>query len=232
MKKSFFVLVAALFLFSVLLVSCSPAALTAEQVIQKMAENGKNLKTGHLQMEMNMSVASQSVQLTSIGVFENPDKSYQTVSVLDKSMQVLSLSPTEIYQRVSETDAWVKSNVDVSGQIGNIYDFTKKPEQLLKFYKNAKLLPEESVDGSPSNYHVSFDLDVAGMLKAAGIDAAALAQVEFKGPAQVEAWIGKTDFFTIKQISKFVMSSGGQEVTMEVIVTQTDINKPVVIPTP
>ena len=35
MKKIFIVLVAALFLLSALLVSCSPAALTAYQVIQK-----------------------------------------------------------------------------------------------------------------------------------------------------------------------------------------------------
>ena len=115
MKKKFIVLVAALFLLSALLVSCSPAALTADQIIQKMAENGKNLKTGHLQMDMNMSVSGQSVKITSTGIFENPDKFYLTVSMLDKSMQMLSLSPTEIYQRASETDAWVKSDASVSG---------------------------------------------------------------------------------------------------------------------
>jgi hypothetical protein len=232
MKKLFFVLVASLFLFNTLLVSCSPAPLTADQVIQKMAENGKNLKTGRLQMELNMTAGTESMKITTAGVYENPDRSYLTVSLLGQSMQVLSLSATEIYQRASEKDAWVKSDASTSAQSGNIYDFTKNPEQLLKYYKNAKLLPEEGVDGSPVNYHVSFELDVADMLKNSGLDAALLAQVEFKGPAQVEAWIGKTDFFTIKQISKFIMAASGQEITMEVIVSQTDINKPVVIPTP
>jgi hypothetical protein len=232
MKRIFFILIAGLFLLSALLVSCSPTPLTADQVIQKMAQNGKNLKTGHLQMEMNMTVGSQSVKITSTGVYENPDRSFQTVSVLGQSIQVLSLSLTEIYQRASETEAWVKSDATTSAQTGSIYDFTKNPEQLLKYYKNAKLLPEESVDGGPSNYHVSFELDIAEMLKTSGVDATALSQVEFKGPAQVEAWIGKTDFFTVKQISKFIMAASGQEVTMEVIVSQTDFNKPVVIPTP
>jgi hypothetical protein len=232
MKKSFFVFVAALFLCSALLVSCSPAPLTADQVVQKMAQNGKNLKTGHLQMDMNMTVGTESVKITTTGVYENPDKSYLTVSLLGQSLQVLSLSATEIYQRASETDTWVKSNAGASAQAGNIYDFTKNPEQLLKYYTNAKLLPEESVDGSPADYHVSFELDVAGMIKVSGVDAATLAQVEFKGPALVEAWIGKTDFFTHKQISKFIMAASGQEITMEVIVSQTEINKPVVIPTP
>jgi len=232
MKKIFFVLVASLFLLSALLVSCSPAALTADQIIQKMAENGKNLKTGHVQMDMNMSVGTQSVKMTSTGIFENPNKSYLSVSMLDQSIQVLSLSPTDIYQRASETDAWVKSTANVSDQAGNMFDFTKNPDQLLKYYKNAKLLPDESVDGSIPCYHVSFELDVAGMMKAAGVSDTVLQGVEFKGPAQVEAWIGKSDFFTRKQNSQFIMVSSGQEITVDVLVSQTEINQPVEIPTP
>ena len=113
-----------------------------------------------------------------------------------------------------------------------MFDFTKNPKQLLKYYKNAKLLPEESVEGCSSCFYVSFDLDVAGMMKAAGVSETVLQEVEFKGPAQVEAWIGKSDFFTRKQTSKFVMVSGGREVTMDILVSQTEINKPVVIPSP
>ena len=232
MKKFFLVMIASLFLLSALLVSCTPAALTADQVIQKMADNGKNLKSGHLQMEMNMAVGTQTVKLTTTGIFENPDKSFLTVSMLDQSIQVLSISPTEVYQRESETDAWVKSTKFVSDQTGNMFDFTKNPDQLLKYYKNAKLLPEESVDGNTPSYHVSFDLDVAGMMKAAGVSDSALQGIEFKGPAQVEAWIGKTDFFTRKQTSKFIMVSNGQEVSVDVLITQTGINQPVTIPTP
>jgi hypothetical protein len=232
MKRTFFIIIAALFLFGSLLVSCSPAALTADQVIQKMAENGKNLKTGHLQMDLNMSIAGQSMQITSTGIFEKPDKSYLTMSLLGKSMQILTFSPTEFYQRESDTDAWVKSDASISGQTGSIYDFTKNPEQLLKFYKNAKLLPEESVEGSPANYHVNFDLDMAGLMKASGINEAIMSQIEFKDPAKLEVWISKTDFFVRKQISKFAMSSSGQEITMEVLVSQTEFNKPVVFPTP
>ena len=232
MKKYLFILVVALFLSGALLVSCSSAPLTADQIIQKMAENGKNLKTGHVQMDLNMSVSGQTVTMTSTGVFENPCKSFSTVSLLDQSMQVLSLSLSEVYTRASEKDAWVKSGTNVTDQTGNLFDFTKNPEQLLKFYSATKLLPEESVEGGIPCYHVSFDLDVAGMLKAAGISETILQTMEFKGPAKVEAWIGKTDSFTHKQTSKFLMTSSGQEITMDVQVSQTEINKPVEIPTP
>jgi len=232
MKNKFFALVTALFLLSALLVSCSPAPLTADQINQKLADNGKNLKTGHIQMDMKMSAGDQTLEITSNGIFENPDKSYLTVSVMGQSLQVLSLSVTEIYRRATETDAWVKSNESDSGQTGSMYDFTKNPEQLLKYYKNAKLLPDESVEGCPSCYHVTFELDVAEMMKASGVSETILQGAEFNGPAQVEAWIGKTDFFTYKQISKLTMVSSGLEVTVDVLVSQTEINKPVVIPTP
>lgn len=232
MKNKFFALVTALFLLSALLISCSPAPLTADQINQKLADNGKNLKTGHIQMDMKMSADDQTLEITSNGIFENPDKSYLTVSVMGQSLQVLSLSVTEIYRRATETDAWVKSNESDSGQTGSMYDFTKNPEQLLKYYKNAKLLPDESVEGCPSCYHVTFEMDVAEMMKAGGVDAATFQAVELKGPALVDAWISKTDFFTHKQTSKFTMVSSGAEVTMDILVALTEINKPVVIPTP
>ena len=232
MKKTFLLWVTALFLFSALLVSCSPASLTADQVIQKLADNGRKLKTGHIQMDMKMSAGDQTLEITSSGIFENPDKSYLTVSVMGQSLQVLSLSVTEVYRRASETDAWVKSIESDSGQTVSMYDFTKNPEQLLKYYKNAKLLPDASVEGCPSCYHVTFELDVAEMMKAGGVDAATLQSVEFKGPALVDAWISKTDFFTRKQTSKFTIVSSGAEITVDVLVAQTEINQPVVIPTP
>ena len=232
MKKTFLLWVTALFLFSALLVSCSPAPLTADQVIQKLADNGRKLKTGHIQMDMKMSAGDQTLEITSSGIFENPDKSYLTVSVMGQSLQVLSLSVTEVYRRASETDAWVKSIESDSGQTGSMYDFTKNPEQLLKYYKNAKLLPDASVEGCPSCYHVTFELDVAEMMKAGGVDAVTLQSVEFKGPALVDAWISKTDFFTRKQTSKFIIVSSGAEVAVDMKVVLTEINQPVVLPTP
>jgi hypothetical protein len=45
--------------------------------------------------------------------------------------------------------------------------------------------------------------------------------VVVKGPAQMESWIGRSDFFTRKQTSKFIMVSGGQEITMDVLVSLT-----------
>jgi hypothetical protein len=231
-KKIFFVFITALFLLSAMLVSCAPVALTADQVIQKLAANGKNLKTGNIQMDMNMTVNGQTVGLTSTGIFENPEKSYLTVNLLGQSIQILSISRTEIYQRDTEKDPWVKSDASASDQAGNMYDFTKNPEQLLKFYKNAKLLPEESVEGCPTCYHVSFELDVAEMMKAGGVSESVLRQVEFNRPANVESWISKTDFFTRKQTSKFTLITAGQEVSMDILIALTEINKPVVIPTP
>ena len=231
MKKSIVVMIATLLLTSVLLAACGSTPLTADQVLQKMAENGKNLKTGHTQMDINMTAAEQTVTMNAVGVFENPDKSYLNLTLLGSSVQMLVLSPTEVYQRASESEAWVQSDASGSDQAGSVYDFTKNPEQLLKYYHNATLLTEEQVDGVDC-YHVSFELDVMEMMKAAGISETTLAGIVFTGPAQVESWIGKSDFFTRKLNEKFVMTTEGQEVSMDVLVSLTEINQPVEIPTP
>lgn len=231
MKKSIFVIIAILLLGSVVLSACNPTSLTADQVLQKMAESSKNLKTGQTTMEMTMTAAGESLTMTSEGVFENPEKSYQTISMFGITQQVLTLSLTEMYTRASDADTWEKMDVSGNEQMNDILDFSKNPEQLVKFYKNATLLTEENVNGVDC-YHISFDLDVAEMLKSAGISEDDLGGVAFAGPAQVESWISKADFFNHKLIEKFTMTSVGEEINTEVTVTISGHNQPVEIPTP
>lgn len=231
MKKNLLLLTTILLLSGVALAACTPTPLTAEQVLQKLVDNAAKLKTGHTEMVMDMSAEGQTITMNAAGVFETPDKSYLTLTLLGQTMQMLVLSPTEIYQRATDADAWVLSETAGTEQVTNVYDFSKNPEFLLKHYSNAQLLAEEQVDGVDC-YHLTFDLDVLEMLKESGIDQATLEGVTFPGPAKIEAWIGKADFFSRKVVEKFVMNSMGQEVTMDIVVTQTAINQPVEIPTP
>jgi hypothetical protein len=233
MKKSYLLLIL-FFLFSALLLSsCAPAALTADQVIQKMADNGKNLKTGQISLDMDMTLAGSTININSTGAFENPDKSFLTMNMMGATVQVLVLSPTEIYTRQGETGAWQKSNAGAESQTGSLYDFTKDPELLLKYYKNAKFLPDKQVaECTSACYHVSLELDVAQMFAASGITQSTLQNVIFPSPADVELWIGKSDFFVHHQESTFTMNINGQDVSVKVVVSQTGINQPVTIPTP
>ena len=222
-----------LLLFSLVLASCAPVALTADQVIQKMADNGKNLKTGQITLDMDMTLAGSTININSTGAFENPDKSFLTMNMMGATVQVLVLSPTEIYTRQGETGAWQKSTAGAESQTGSLYDFTKDPELLLKYYRNAKLLPEKQVaECTSACYHVSLELDVAQMFEASGITQSTLQNVKFPSPANVELWVGKSDFFAHHQESTFTMNINGQDVSVKVVVSQTGINQPVTIPTP
>lgn len=221
-------------LVSFLLVSCStPIKLTADQILQKMAENGKNLKTGQITLDMEMSLGGSSINIDSTGVFENPDRSFMTMNMMGSKVQVLVLSPTEIYTRQGESGSWIRSPNAAETQTGSLYDFTKNPELLLKYYKNAKLLEEKSIlECTAACYHISFELDVAELFKATGATQSSLQNVKFSAPAEVELWIDKTDFFTRRQESSFEMNVNGQDVNVEVIVSQSGINQPVTIPSP
>lgn len=231
MKKSIFAIIAVLLLGGFFLAACNQTPLTADQVLQKMAEKSKELKTGQTTMEMTMTAGGESLIMTSEGVFENPEKSYQTVSMLGVTQQVLTLSLTEMYTRASDAEAWVKMDVSGNEQMNDLFDFSKNPEQLVKFYKNATMLTDEKVNGVDC-YHISFDLDMVEMLKSANISEEDMGGVSFSGPAKVESWISKADFFNHKMTEKFTMISTGQEINTEVTVTVSGHNQPVEIPTP
>lgn len=234
MKKISLFLLLSVILISPVLISCSPsAALTADQIVQKMAENSKNLKTGEITLDMEMSIGGSSIKIDSTGVFENPDKSLMTMNMMGSTVQVLVLSPDEIYTRQGESGKWTRSPNAAETQTGSLYDFTKNPELLLKYYQNAKLLPEKSTPAcTAACYHVSFELDVAELFKASGAMQSSLQNVKFNAPADVELWIDKTDFFTRRQESSFDMNVNNQDVEVKVVITQSGINQPVTIPSP
>jgi hypothetical protein len=233
MKRKNRILLAAFLLVALALTSCAPAPLTADQVIQKMAENGKNLKSGQIQLEMKIALAGQTLNLSSNGVFENPDRSFLTLTSMGNTIQVLSLSPSESYTRRGDDEKWLRADASTQSQSGSLYDFAKNPEALLKHYQAAKLLPEDTVaECATACYHVGFQLNMAELFKDSGALETTLKGVAFNTPADVELWIGKTDFYTHRQKSKFLMTISGQDVTVDVLISQTGINKPVVIPTP
>ena len=234
MKKISLFLILSVLLITPVLISCSPPAiLTADQVLQKMAENSKNLKTGEITLDMEMSIGGSSIKIDSTGVFENPDKSFMTMNMMGSTVQVLVLSPKEIYTRQGESGKWTRSPDAAETQTGSLYDFTKNPELLLKYYKNAELLPEKSTSECTKDcYHVSFELDVAELFSATGAMQSALQNVKFSAPAEVKLWIDKSDFFTHRQESSFNMNVNNQDVEVKVIITQAGINQPVTIPSP
>jgi len=232
MKKPILVSFITLFVVAAfVLTACAPKVLTAEQVVQKMAGNSKNLKTGHSDLQMKISAAGQTLTGSMQGVFENPNKSFITMDFTGTHMEVLTLSPTEIYQRASASQAWQKAPQSVVDQYGNAFDLTKDPEKLLKYYQNLKLVGKETINGVDI-YHLSFELDMLAVMKAFGVNMASMSGVDFKGPAFIESWVGSADFFTRKMTEKFIMTSEGQEVNVEVTVNLTELNKPVEIPTP
>jgi hypothetical protein len=233
MKKPLVFSLVLIFFFTMLLSSCAPAALTADQVIQKLAENGKNLKTGQISLDMEMTLAGSIIKINSTGAFENPDKSFLTMKMMGTTVQVLVLSPNETYVRQGESGSWKKSPASAGSQTGSLYDFTRNPELLLKYYQKARLLEEKSVaECTASCFHVSFELDMAKLFEASGAMQTTLKNVKFNAPTYVELWIGKSDFFTRRQESNFTMVVNGQEVTVNVVVSQTGINQPVTIPIP
>lgn len=232
--KKLSLLLTSILLISFSIVSCSaPARLTADQVLQKLAENSKKLKTGQITLDMEMSIAGSSIKINSTGAFENPDKYFMTMDTMGSTVQVLALSPNEIFVRQGESGEWTRSPSAASTQTGSLYDFTKNPELLLKYYKNARLLEEKPTPAcTAACYHVSFELDVADLFQAIGAAQPALKNVKFYAPAEVELWIDKSDFFTRRQESSFNMDINGQEVEMKVAITQAGINQPVTIPAP
>ena len=232
MRKAFLVTSIVLILVSALtLAACAPKELTADEVVQKMADNSKKLKTGHTDMQMNINAAGQSITGSMQGVFENPDKSLISMDLLGTHVEVLSISPTEVYQRPSSDQAWQKVPQNTTSQFGNALDISKDPEKLLKYYQNLKLIGKETID-EVECYHLSFELDLLQVMTGLGVNTATLAGASFKGPAVIESWVGSQDFFTRKMNEKFTMLSQGQEVVVDATVRLTELNQPVEIPTP
>jgi outer membrane lipoprotein-sorting protein len=213
------------------LAACAPKELTAQEIVQKMADNSENLKTGHMDMTLNLSAAGQSISGNSLGVFENPDKSYMVMELLGAHVEVLTLSPTEIYTRTNTSDAWQSAPADATGQFGGVTDITRNPQKLLSLYQNLQLLGTETIDGTEC-YHLSFELDLLEVMEATGVNMESMQGASYKGLAQVESWVGTQDFFGRRVSQKFTLVAEGQEVDVESIVNVTQINQPVEIPTP
>ena len=232
MRKAILVSSIVLILVSAfILTACAPKELTANDVVQKMADNSKKLKTGHTDMQMNISAAGQTITGSMQGIFENPDKSLISMDLLGTHVEVLTQSPADVYQRPSSSQAWQKVPQSTTSQFGNALDISKDPEKLLKYYKNLKLIGKEAVD-EVECYHLSFELDLMEVMTGLGVNTASLAGASFKGPAAIESWVGSKDFFTRKMNEKFTMLSEGQEVIVDVTVHLTELNKPVEIPKP
>jgi len=221
----------AILLAMLIVVACAPKELTAQEIVQKMADNSENMKTGHMDMTLNLSAAGQSISGTSSGVFENPDKSYMVMDLLGAHVEVLTLSPTEIYQRAASTDAWQRAPEDATGQFGGTTDISRNPGKLLSFYQNLKLLGTETIDGTEC-YHLGFELDLLEVMETMGVNMESMGGASYKELAQVESWVGTQDFFGRKVSQKFTLVAEGQEVDVESIINITQINQPVEIPTP
>jgi len=221
----------AVVLIVLVLAACSPKELTAQEIVQKMADNSKNLKTGHMEMTLTLSALGQSLSGSSSGVFENPDKSHISMDLLGSHVEVLVLSPTEIYQRASSTDTWQKAPENATGQFGGITDISRNPEKLLPLYQNLQLLGKETVDGTEC-YHLSFELDLLKVMETMGVNMESMAGASYKELGKVENWVGTKDFFVRKVSQKFTLVAEGQEVDVESVTTISQINQPVEIPTP
>ena len=86
---------AALLLLGLALAACKP--LTAEELMEKSYAKMDTLKTMNSSMEVIIEAAGQSMTVTGELQNELPDKSYAVLQSSGQTVEVLSLSLTELY---------------------------------------------------------------------------------------------------------------------------------------
>lgn len=217
--------------------SSAPAALTADQVLQKLMENSRNLESGHINLVMEMGAQEEIITSTSNGVFKNPDRLFVDTEFFFQTGQILSLSISEVYFRQYESDSWQETDAAALLYTGSLFDFTRNPRMIEGMYQNARLLEETPVRDCSDCYHVGFEMDLTKFIMKTYTSQSDIADAEtlqeiFKEPSRLELWIDKTDFFILRHHAAFPMVMDDEDVAVELMITLTEINQPVTIPTP
>lgn len=205
--------------------------MTAMEVMQKSAENTNQVKSLKYQLTVGIDAAGQALEMKGDGVVQMPDQSYATMDVLGQTVETLQLGKDEIYVRTAGTEAWQPVTQDQLAQSGLNTDVLSQQNMYFEFYQDAQLGEEEQVNGVDC-YHVTFNLDLTGLLDKM-MQAEVRSMIDTTGgSASGESWVSKKDLLIQKVSITMNYVIQGQAVKSTTLMEYSDFNEPVEIPTP
>lgn len=205
--------------------------MTAMEVMQKSVDNTNQVKSLKYQLTVGIDAAGQALEMEGDGVVQMPDQSYATMDVLGQTVETLQLGKEEVYVRTAGTEAWQPVTQDQLAQSGLNTDVLSQQNMYFEFYQDAQLGEEEQVNGVDC-YHVTFDLDLTGLLDKM-MQAEVRSMIDTTGGSAFgESWVSKKDLLIQKVSITMNYVIQGQAVKSTTLMEYSDFNEPVEIPTP
>lgn len=219
---------AALLLLGLALAACKP--LTAEELMEKSYAKMDTLKTMNSSMEVIIEAAGQSMTVTGELQNELPDKSYAVLQSSGQTVEVLSLSLTELYIK-DAAGAWQAIPAEQIKQLGLTINSNDQMKQIREAMTELTLVGDDTVNETPCK-KITYTLDAekafTSIMDPSVLDYIDMATVITKG----EACIADKGFYMLKNVMDLTFTSQGTEIHEAVTVINTKFDEPVEIPTP
>lgn len=205
--------------------------MTSMEIMQKAVDNTNQLQSLKYIMTVDVSASGQSLQLKGEGVVQLPDKSYAKMDALGQTVETLQLSKDEIYARQAGTSEWQAVTADQLSQSGLNTDVISQQNTYFEFYRDAALGEETQINGVDC-YHITFNLDLDGLMKKM-MQAEVLAMIDTSnGSGKGEAWVSKKDLLIQRVTIEMNYAIQGQAVSSKTVMEYSGFNEPVELPTP
>jgi len=219
---------AALLLLGIILTACAPKS--AEEWLKKSYDKMDTLKTMTSSMDVLIEAEGQSMTVTGELQNELPDKSYAVLQSSGQTVEVLSLSLTELYIK-DASGAWQAIPAEQIKQLGLTINSNDQMKQVRDAMTNLALAGEETINETTCQ-KITYDLDAekafTSIMDPSVLDYIDMETVVTKG----EACIAKKTYYMLKNVMDLTFSSQGTEIHEAVTVVNNTFDEPVEIPTP
>jgi hypothetical protein len=219
---------AAFLLLSLTLAACKP--LTAEELMAKSYEKMDALKTVNSSMEVLMEYAGQSMTVTGDLQNELPDKSYAVLQASGQTIEILSLSTTELYIK-DDTGAWQPIPAEQIKQLGLTINSNDQMKQVREAMTGLTLASEDTINGTTCQ-KITYTLDAekafTSIMDASVLDYIDMDTVVSKG----EACVADKTYYMLKTVMDLTFTTQGEEIHEAVTIVNSKFDEPVEIPTP
>jgi len=209
--------------------ACQLTPQTPAQILEQAKQKMGELQTYHMDMTLTMSVTGATITITARGDAQMPDKAYMTMEMLGQEIEVLMLSSSEAYTRMSGQTEWTPVDPATLSQSTGIASAASQL-QITDYATNIVKQQDETVEGVAC-YHLSMDVDAEEMMNV--VNPGLSGQVSYGSePARMDVWVGKQDSLIHKMSYDLAMVIEGQDTDMSMMLTFSNFDEAVDIPTP
>jgi hypothetical protein len=203
--------------------------LTAQEILDKSTEAMKNVQSMSLQLSITSGGAGVSIEINGEGVIEQPDKAYIKMDFAGQSIEMLTLSKTEVYMKQPGSTNWESVQADQLNPLSGMNLDVIQQLGIVGFANEINLADPEIIDGVNS-FHLTYSLDMTKYLSQLDEVGVQIDASSAKGSGDL--WIGQSDFLIRKFLFNLDAVAQGVNINASTQMKLSNFNEPVEIPVP